>query len=87
MGEAWHEPSWQSVGHKTPCYVVLVCCVCRQWTLNDVRAIQRPLLSELENEVVFNIVWSDPIPELPMDPRRGAHTSERDNFKGTKCSI
>ena len=40
-------------------------------------------MSELENLVVFNMVWSDPIPELPMDPRRGAHTSERDNFKGT----
>jgi hypothetical protein len=69
-------------------YITSLCialdCVCSEWTLDDVRAIERPLTSELENEMVFNMVWSDPIPELPMDPRKGAHTSERDNFKGKK---
>ena len=52
------------------------------WTLDDIRAIQRPLYSELNNEFVFHLVWSDPIPETQMDDRKGAHTSERDNFRG-----
>mmetsp|Transcript_21068 Transcript_21068/g.30430 ORF Transcript_21068/g.30430 Transcript_21068/m.30430 type:complete len:725 (+) Transcript_21068:68-2242(+) len=52
------------------------------WTLDDIRALKRPISSELSSEIVFNVVWSDPIPELPMDARKGAHTSERDNFRG-----
>lgn len=55
----------------------------RSWTLDDIRALKRPISSELSSEIVFNVVWSDPIPELPMDARKGAHTSERDNFRGT----
>lgn len=51
-----------------------------QWSLEDLRTVQRPLGHEAlaKNHMVYNVLWSDPIPEDERDCN-GVHDSPRDN--------
>eukprot|EP00929_Paragymnodinium_shiwhaense_P012086 TRINITY_DN11876_c0_g1_i2.p1 TRINITY_DN11876_c0_g1~~TRINITY_DN11876_c0_g1_i2.p1 ORF type:complete len:795 (+),score=158.55 TRINITY_DN11876_c0_g1_i2:53-2437(+) len=51
-----------------------------QWTLHDLANVRRPLAHDdlPRNRMVYNILWSDPIPDDPGQETCGVHDSPRD---------
>jgi len=54
-----------------------------KWSLNHLRNVHRPLDHDAipRDSVIYNVLWSDPIPDDPGDPREhfGVHDSPRDH--------